>query len=171
MGVPLVKDHPFLTGTAVGALGLLVWFRRGWFVSLFRRATSVFHGFGEAGVPGVLTALTFPGGSNAAPIAIRQIRRYAFAASQDQSPVVGLTHASYALILLDTIEEMMGRDAVQKMAGVDPSKIRQFITLQQDRHAEALQPCDRYLVQVLKLEREGGKPGFMLQGGAAPRGA
>jgi hypothetical protein len=167
----LTKDHPFATGAAVGALGLLVWFKRGWFIGMFRRATSVFHGFGEAGVPGALTALTFPGASDSAPIAIRQIRRYAFAASQDQSPVVGLTHASYALILLDTIEEMMGRDAVQKMAGVDPAKIRQFITLQQDRHAEQLQPCDRYLQVVLKMERESGKPGFMLQGGAAPRGA
>jgi hypothetical protein len=166
--------RPFLTGAAVGALGLFMWLRRGWFLGLFQHAKSVFHGFGEAGVPGALTAaLTAMGPPDAGPIAIRQIRRYAFAASQDQSPVVGLTHASYALVLLDTVEEMLGREALKGVTGVDPTRMRTFITAQQDRHAKVLERCDPYLLSVLKMERDSGKlPGFILQGaGSAPRGA
>jgi hypothetical protein len=106
-------------------------------------------------------------------VAMRQLRRYAFAASQDKSPIVGLTHASYALVLLDTLEEVAGRDAV-RATGVDPAKIRGFITALQDKHAEALQACDPYMQAVLAMERsEGGQlPGFVMAGaGAAPRGA
>lgn len=110
---------------------------------------------------------------NAAAVAMRQIRRYAFASSQDKSPVVGITHASYALVLLDTLEEVAGRDNLKK-SGVDPTKLRAFITANQDRHAEALRQCDPYLQEVLRLEREAGDqlPGFVVAGaGAAPRGA
>lgn len=106
-------------------------------------------------------------------VAIRQIRRYAFAASQDKSPVVGLTHASYALMGLDLLEEVAGRDAI-RAAGFDPTRVRQFITKLQDMHAERLQACDTYLQEVLKIERaEGGQlPGFVVAGaGAAPMGA
>lgn len=111
---------------------------------------------------------------DAVGVHIRQIRRYAFASSQDMSPIVGLTHASYALVLLDTLEEVAGRDAVAR-SGVDVGRLRQFITAQQDRHAEALKKCDPHLQQVLAIERgEGGTqpPGFVVAGAwAAPRGA
>jgi hypothetical protein len=104
---------------------------------------------------------------------VRQLRRYAFAASQDKSPIVGLTHASYSLILLDTLEELVGRDAVKK-AGYNPIKLREFITKLQDQHAEALKKCDVHLQTVLAIERAEGSPlpGFVVAGaGAAPRGA
>lgn len=111
------------------------------------------------------------GGTGDPAVHLRQIRRYAFASAQDKSPIVGLTHASYALVLLDTLEEVIGRDAVAK-SGVDPKKVRAFIVACQDRHAEALGACDPYLQQVLAIERdEGGQlPGFVVAG-AAPRGA
>jgi hypothetical protein len=111
--------------------------------------------------------------SNAVGVHVRQIRRYAFAASQDQSPIVGLTHASYALVLLDTLEELIGKDAIRK-AGYDPEKVRKFITEQQDRHAESMQKCDPHLQRVLEIERSEGSqiPGFVVAGAfAAPRGA
>ena len=111
--------------------------------------------------------------AGAAAVHIRQIRRYAFAASQDQSPVVGITHASYALVLLDTLEELVGRDMIKK-AGYDPEKIRKFITELQDAHAERLQSCDTHLQEVLAIERAetSPTPGFVVAGwGAAPRGA
>lgn len=101
----------------------------------------------------------------------RQIRRYAFASSQDMSPIVGITHASYALVLLDTLEELVGKDAILK-AGYDPGKLRKFITALQDKHAENLKTCDAHLQQILAIERaEGGPqtPGFVVAG--APRGA
>jgi len=103
---------------------------------------------------------------------LRQIRRYAFAASQDNSPVVGLTHASYALVLLDTLEEIVGKETAAR-SGVDTGKLRDFIAAQQDRHAEALERCDPHLQQVRAIERGEGAnlPGFVVAGGAAPRGA
>jgi len=105
---------------------------------------------------------------------LRQIRRYAFAASQDMSPVVGLTHASYALVLLDTLEEVVGKETAAKV-GINTTQLREFITKHQDRHAEALQTCDPHLQQVLAVERgEGSRlPGHVVAGAgfAAPRGA
>lgn len=111
----------------------------------------------------------------AVAVHIRQIRRYGFASSQDMSPIVGLTHASYALVMLDTLEELIGQDAVRK-AGYDPKKIRAFITANQDRHAEKMKACDQHLQAVLAIERSddnGQLPGFVLAGEAmsAPRGA
>lgn len=102
---------------------------------------------------------------------IRQIRRYAFASSQDKSPIVGLTHASYALILLETAEEIVGRDAI-RASGVDVTKLRQFIAKLQDMHAEALKKSDPHLQQVLAIERGEGLPelpGHVVAG--APTGA
>jgi hypothetical protein len=102
---------------------------------------------------------------------VRQIRRYAFASSQDKSPIVGLTHASYALILLETAEEIVGRDKV-RASGVDVTKLRQFIAKLQDMHAEALKKCDTHLQQVLAIERGEGLPelpGHVVAG--APTGA
>lgn len=110
----------------------------------------------------------------AAAVHVRQIRRYAFASSQDKSPIVGITHASYALVLLDTLEELVGRDAI-RAAGYDPARIRAFITANQDRHAETLRSCDPYLLEVLAMERNdpnGQLPGFVFADAvSAPRGA
>lgn len=127
-------------------------------------------GAGTTALPGLPAK---GGAAGAAAVHIRQIRRYAFAASQDQSPVVGITHASYALVLLDTLEELVGRDTIKK-AGYDPEKIRKFITELQDMHAERLQSCDTHLQDVLAIERAepSPTPGFVVAGwGAAPRGA
>jgi hypothetical protein len=168
--MPLMKEHPFTFGVGVGAVGLLVWFKRGVFVGWFRRMTSHFHGFGDmdALIPALKTA---PG--DAAPIAVRQIRRYAFAAAQDKSPVVGLTHASYALVLLDTVEEMLGKDALARISGVEPARMRAFIAAQQDRHGEVLRKCDPYMLDVLKMEEQEklSGSGGLIEVGAAPRGA
>ena len=106
---------------------------------------------------------------NAVSVLARQIQRYAYASSQDMSPIVGITHASYALILLDTLEELISRDAV-KSAGLDPVKVRKFITDQQDRHAKRLQACDSHLQTVLSMAaREGINISAAV--GGAPRGA
>lgn len=104
---------------------------------------------------------------NAVDVHARQIQRYAFAASQDISPTVGITHASYALILLDTLEELIGRDSV-KQAGMSPEKLRKFITDLQDQHAKKLQACDAHLQMILALAK---REGINIQGGSAPRGA
>lgn len=111
-----------------------------------------------------------PKGKDTLGIAVRQIRRYAFASSQDISPIVGITHASYALILLDTLEEIAGTEALDQ-AGIPVKKLRDFITKLQDRHAEKLKGCDLHLQQVLELERREGMqtPGYVVAG--APRGA
>ena len=95
-------------------------------------------------------------------IHLRQIRRYAFASSQDKSPIIGLTHANYALVLLDTLEEIVSRSVIER-TGIDVAKIRAFIVTLQDRHAAQLQRCDRHLQRILKIERrEGGSlPGIV----------
>lgn len=158
----MASKHPFLLGTGVGALGLFVWLKRGWFLAKFHNLAAKLHGAG---------ILDLPVTPDVAPIVIRQIRRYAFAASQDKSPIVGLTHASYALILLDTAEEMLGRDAVARLSGVPPTKMRQIIAAVQDAHAERLQECDPYMKAVRDFEKNAGSQ-FLLDGfGSAPRGA
>ncbi|MBV8722046.1 MAG: hypothetical protein JO277_07840 [Candidatus Eremiobacteraeota bacterium] len=144
-------ERPFLTGVLVGAGGLFLWYKRGWFVSLFRRATSHFHGAG-------------PAAAGAHEAALRHARRYAFAAAQDRSPVAGLTHASYALNSLDLIEEIAGTESI-RAAGYDPVKVRKFISDLQDRHAEALRGADPYVTQVLALQDS------FVEHGAAPNGA
>ena len=91
--------------------------------------------------------------AGAAGVAVRHIQRYTFAAMQDQSPIVGLTHASYALNGLDMLEEAGGGEAV-RMMGFSPSKVRALISAIQDRHAKALHAADPYITQVLGM-REG----------------
>lgn len=106
--------------------------------------------------------------AGAAGVAVRHIQRYTFAAMQDQSPIVGLTHASYALNGLDMLEEAGGGAAVQMM-GFSPSKVRALISAIQDKHAKALHAADPYITQVIGM-REGD--GFADAGaGAAPNGA
>lgn len=158
--------HPFVAGAAVGAVGLLIWYNRGRVAALFRRAAGALSGFGAED-----DRLMTVGGRGDPAIAIRQLRRYAFAAMQDQSPIVGLTHASYAMMALDLLEEVAGREAI-KAAGYDPVEVRKLVTGLQDKHAEALRQCDPYISRVLDLERqEGGPlPGFVFAGGA-PMGA
>lgn len=164
----------FLGSAALGAGGMYAWVKRAtiknWFVKR-AAATAVQQAVHDSLFGQGLTAL--PEGADPA-IAIRQIRRYAFAAAQDQSPIVGLTHASYALVLLDTLEEMIGRDAARTLSGVDPARLRLFITQLQDAHAKKLQGCDPYMQQILALEQREGRaiPGFVIAGaGAAPMGA
>ncbi len=147
--------HPFIVGTAVGVTGLVIWTKRSWFINLFHRLTAHFQG--------VDTTVALPDANPAA--IVRQLRRYAFAAMQDQSPVVGITHASYALILLDTLEEMAGRAAIER-AGYNVTAMRTAITACQDAHAKKLQACDTYMAQAMGVER-----GIMMGAGAAPRGA
>lgn len=148
--------HPFITGAVVGTAGLLVWTKRNWLMGLFHKLTAHFHG--------VDTTVALPDANPAA--IVRQLRRYAFAAMQDQSPVVGITHASYALILLDTLEEMAGRAAIE-WAGYNVTAMRTAITACQDAHAKKLQACDTFMGQAMAVER-----GIIMAGaGAAPRGA
>ena len=145
MSWPLVT---FVGGAALGA-GALYY--------LTRRRGCVL--FGQA-LPTTAALDKIPGPVG---VHVRQLRRYAFAASQDKSPIVGLTHASYALILLDTLEEIVGREAIQRL-GYDPAAIRQFIAGTQDRHAAALEKCDGFMTNMLGVERGLGVA-------AAPRGA
>lgn len=106
--------------------------------------------------------------AGAAGVAVRHIQRYTFAAMQDQSPIVGLTHASYALNGLDMLEEAGGGEAIRAM-GFSPSKARELISSIQDRHARALHAADPYISQVIGM-REGFE--FADAGaGSAPMGA
>lgn len=154
--------HPFVWGAVTAIVGLVAWRNRGRIVGLVRKLPGL-HGLGD-------DRLLVSGGGNPA-IAIRQLRRYTFASMQDKSPIVGITHASYALMALDLLEETVGRDAI-KAAGYDPTQVRMLVTKLQDAHAERLRACDPYLAQVLELERKenGPLPGFVFAGGA-PTGA
>lgn len=167
-------QHPFLTGVIVGVLGVFVWSRRGVIIGFGKKLmhpSSFFHGaFGAAALA---TGIEVP--SSDPNIAVRQMKRYAFAASQDKSPIVGLTHASYALIALDIIEEAVGREAIIAK-GYDPVQLRTFIAGLQDMHAKALEACDPYLASTLALEQSAGRmaqPSGMFAGVSysAPTGA
>lgn len=160
--MPLMKEHPFATGVVVGALGLLAWWKRGTIIGLFRRAVHPLRGpwgLGEADV------------DDSMPAPVRHLRRYAFAATQDQSPIAGLTHASYAMMALDVIEDTAGQEAI-RAAGYDPKRVRAFVSSLQDRHAEALKNRDPYIRKILAMERGEQEPpeGFLMTG-AAPMGA
>lgn len=151
--------HPFVTGLGVGLAGLFLWNKRHWLMGLLHRGGSM-HGLDGFGAPVDL--------AGAAGVAVRHIQRYTFAAMQDQSPIVGLTHASYALNGLDMLEEAGGGAAIQMM-GFSPNKVRALISAIQDRHAKALHAADPYITQVLGM-REGFE--FADAGaGAAPDGA
>lgn len=133
---------------------------------------TVIMALGPRGIVG-LGALLAPlaNADGALGLHLRQIRLDALAAAGAKSPITGLRHASYALILLDTIEEVMGRDAVSKF-GVDAKKLRAAVTKLQDLHAERVKKCDAHLQKILEIERREGMqiPGFVVAG-AAPRGA
>jgi hypothetical protein len=147
------QEHPFATGIVVGVLAIFAWSHRGWIIGLGRKLmhpSQLFHG----GLAGLAAANGIADISTDPSIAARQMRRYAFAASQDKSPIVGITHASYALIALDILEEAVGREGLVAK-GMDPSKIRPLITALQDMHAKKLEACDPYLASVLAMERGG----------------
>ena len=151
----MAEKHPFVMGAVVGVGGLLLWWKRHAIVALFHKMRHPLSGLGHmraqvAGNPAV---------------AIRHLKRYTFAALQDQSPIVGLTHASYAMMALDLLEEVAGRDAI-KAQGYDAAEIRELVTALQDKHAERLKSCDQYIQKVLGLHGAG-----MLDMGAAPTGA
>ena len=145
--------HPFAVGIGVGAAGLFLWWKRQWLMGLVSHVRSPLHGLGAP-----------PNAAGLAGVAVRHIRRYAFASMQDQSPIVGLTHASYALNGLDMLEEVAGRDAIMAN-GFAPNKVRKLISDLQDKHATALHHADPYITQVLGLQA-----GFALAG-PAPMGA
>jgi len=159
--------HPFVWGAVTAVVGIVAWRNRGRIVALARRLRHPFSGFGDDKFFAI-------GGRGDPSIAVRQLKRYTFASMQDQSPIVGITHASYAMMALDLLEETVGRDAI-KAAGFDPVEVRRIITGLQDAHAERLRACDPYISKVLELERkEGGQlPGFVFAdaAGAAPMGA
>lgn len=159
----MAMKHPFVWGAVTAIVGFVAWRNRGRIVALARKIRHPLSGLGD-------DRFLVGGGGNPA-IAIRQLRRYTFASMQDQSPIVGITHASYALMALDLLEETVGRDAI-KSAGYDPTQVRALVTKLQDMHAEKLRACDPYLAQVLNLERKEGSalPGFVFAGGA-PTGA
>ena len=168
------EEHPFWTGFIVGVLGLFAWNHRGAIVSLAKRLLhpkDLLRGLSLAKL-GEVTGIEMP--SQDPSIAFRQMRRYAFAASQDKSPIVGLTHASYALIALDILEEAVGREALMSK-GCDVTKVRAFIAMLQDGHAKRLEACDPYLSSILAMERQqGGTPSSGIAGGieySAPTGA
>lgn len=158
----------------MGAVGVFLWYHRGVVMMLARKLlhpSQLFHG----GLDGVLdlvklgaaTGIEMPSSDPA--IAFRQMRRYAFAASQDKSPIVGLTHASYSLIALDILEEAVGRDRLLAL-GCDPAMVRNVVTKLQDGHAKKLEGCDVYLSSVLAMERGAGFAGGEIEY-IAPTGA
>jgi len=160
--------HPFVWGAVTAVVGFVAWRNRGRIVALAHRLRHPFHGFGN---DDKLLALT---GRGDAAVAVRQLKRYTFASMQDQSPIVGLTHASYAMAFMDFLEETVGREKIIA-AGFDPVEVRRIITGLQDAHAEKLRACDPYISKVLELERGAGGqlPGFVFAdgAGAAPMGA
>lgn len=168
------EQHPFLTGVIVGLVGAFLWNRRLGVLAFGRRLlhpTTWFQGAAMALADA--TGIEMPSADPS--IAFRQMRRYAFAASQDKSPIVGITHASYAMIALDILEEAIGRDRLIA-AGVNPMSMRKIITGLQDMHAKALEACDPYLSAVLRMERRepgGAVPGHVFAGSeySAPTGA
>jgi len=153
---------PFWKGVIAGVGLVFLWHRRGWIVGLVHQ---VWHGVGLHGFRGAIDAVKLAAATgiempSADPqIAFRQMRRYAFAASQDKSPIVGLTHASYSLIALDILEEAVGRDKLLAV-GCDPVKVRTLVTKLQDMHGKALEACDPFLAQALAAERGDAQHAF-----------
>lgn len=80
---------------------------------------------------------------------VRQIHRYAYASSQDTSPIIGLTHASYALILLETLQAVVGKEAIAQAGQMSAEELLTKITSLQDKHARALSPCDPQIKKFL----------------------
>lgn len=156
--------HPFVWGAVAGIGGLIVWHNRGRIVALARRLRHPFSGFGD---DKLLLAISGRGDS---AVAVRQLRRYTFASMQDQSPIVGLTHASYAMAFMDFLEETVGREKIVA-AGFDPVKVRAVITGLQDAHAEKLRACDPYITKVLELELQHGRGSAFADAAGAPMGA
>jgi hypothetical protein len=163
---------PFWKGVFAGIGIVLLWSHRGWIFRVVRGVftSSSLRGAFDAAKLAVATGIEMPSSDPA--IAFRQMRRYAFAASQDKSPIVGLTHASYSLIALDILEEAVGRDKLLAL-GCDPQMIRTSVARLQDMHGKKLEACDPYLSAALAMEQQGGRvvPGFDGVEYIAPTGA
>jgi len=163
---------PFWKGVLAGIGFVVLWSHRGWIVQAVKGIVGfrgTLRGAYDAVKLAAATGIDMP--SADPQIAFRQMRRYAFAASQDKSPIVGLTHASYSLIALDILEEAVGREKLLAV-GCDPVKVRVLVTKLQDMHAKALEACDPFLTQALAMER--GGQAQALAGGieySAPTGA
>lgn len=153
--------HPFVWGAVTAVVGIVAWRNRGRIVALARRLRHPFSGFGDERL------LAAAGGD--AAVAVRQLKRYTFASMQDQSPIVGLTHASYAMAFMDFLEETVGREKIIA-AGFDPVEVRRIIVGLQDAHAERLRACDPYITKVLALEK-GGRASVFADAAGAPMGA
>lgn len=158
------SKHPYIVGAVIGVGLIVAWSNRGRIAALFRRLRHPLSGFGSAEAAALL-----PGGAGVA-VAFRQMRRYAFAAAQDRSPTVGITHASYALNSLELLEEVLGRATLEQATGCDVAQMRALITRLQDTHAKQLQKCDPYLSAALALEKQGG-PSAFADALVAPAGA
>ena len=68
----------------------------------------------------------------------RQALRYYRASLQDNNPIVGYLHASYAVALLDTLIGLTSRDRIQKAAGLDWDTTRADVIRSQDRYETIL---------------------------------
>lgn len=147
-----VTITPFWKGVFVGVGAVFFWAHRGWIFGLVRKVVGAHSLRGAIDVVKLAAATGIEMPSSDPSIAFRQMRRYAFAASQDKSPIVGLTHASYALVALDIVEEAVGRDKLMAI-GCDAAKVRVLITALQDGHAKKLEACDSYLASALSMER------------------
>lgn len=152
-----VTVTPFWKGVIVGVGAIFLWYHRGVVAMILRKlmhpSQLLNGGFGQIidiAKLGAATGIDMPSSDPA--IAFRQMRRYAFAAAQDQSPIVGLTHASYSLIALDILEEAVGRDKLLAL-GCDPVLIRTSVTRLQDMHGKKLEACDPYLTAALAMEK------------------
>lgn len=147
-----VTITPFWKGVIVGVGVVVLWAHKGWIYGVLRKlmGSHSLRGAIDAVKLAAATGIEMP--SADPQIAFRQMRRYAFAASQDKSPIVGLTHASYSLIALDILEEAVGRDRLLAI-GCDPVKVRTLVTKLQDMHAKQLEACDPFLAQALAMER------------------
>ena len=65
---------------------------------------------------------------------MRQANRFYLASLQDESPVVGYLHASYAVSLLDMLLGLAGRQRITQVTGVDWDKVRFSATRSQDKN-------------------------------------
>jgi hypothetical protein len=102
-----------------------------------------------------LTAIPAPALTGVDEIGIhwQRIQRYTFAASRDTSPTIGLTHASYALALLDTLNDVVGEEALVAR-GINYQRTRAQIAALQDKYAAQVSRNDPQLSRVLAAAQE-----------------
>jgi hypothetical protein len=69
---------------------------------------------------------------------LRQASRYYRASLQDDNPIVGYLHASYAINLLDTILGMVPRQRIERLTGVNWDQMRAEVAQAQDHYEQIL---------------------------------